>query len=79
MDDNLRWKLEFVDAVDFYGGATVVKTYGNKVPFVSKTNAVTLGSFIIGNNKIEADPNNPFLSTSMDIICKVKIWTFIYE
>ncbi len=47
-----------VDSVDYYDGATVIKTYGDDIPWFSGVNGVTLGSFIIGNNTIEADPNN---------------------
>ncbi|WP_307984016.1 FG-GAP-like repeat-containing protein [uncultured Bacteroides sp.] len=41
-----------VDDVDYWGGATVVR--GNNW----NSGAVTLGSYIIGNRNIEADPNN---------------------
>ncbi len=42
-----------VDAVDYYGGATVTSgsNWGQT--------AVTLGSFIVGDKTIAADPNNP--------------------
>jgi hypothetical protein len=47
-----------VKSVDYYGGATVIKTYGDSIPWFKGVSGVTLGSFIIGNNTIEADPNN---------------------
>jgi RHS repeat-associated protein len=48
-----------VSAVDYYGGSTVVKCYGNYIPLTNgNATGVTFGSFIIGNNTIEADPNN---------------------
>ena len=47
-----------VDNVQYYGGATVIKTYGDDIPWFSGVNGVTLGSFITGNNTIEANPNN---------------------
>ena len=47
-----------VDTVEYYDGATVLKTYGDSVPFASGVNGVTLGSYIIGNNTIAANPNN---------------------
>ncbi|MBF4472948.1 MULTISPECIES: hypothetical protein [Flavobacterium] len=37
-----------VDNVQYYGGATVIKTFGNRVPWNSGVNGVTLGSFIMG-------------------------------
>jgi RHS repeat-associated protein len=40
-----------VDKVDYYGGATVVTFYGD-------WGAVTMGSFINGDNDLEADPDN---------------------
>ncbi len=42
-----------VDKVDYWGGATVTsgKNWGET--------AVTLGSYIVGNRTIAADPNNP--------------------
>jgi RHS repeat-associated protein len=40
-----------VDKVDYYGGATAVTFYGG-------WGAVTLGSFINGGRRLEADPNN---------------------
>ncbi|MEP7093385.1 MAG: hypothetical protein ABI793_04940 [Flavobacterium sp.] len=48
-----------VDSVQYYDGTTVVKTKGDYVPLSSKGFGVTLGSFIIGNNTIEAVPSNP--------------------
>ena len=48
-----------VDNVQFYGGATVLKTFGDSVPYAESTvNGVTFGSYIIGNNTIEAEPSN---------------------
>lgn len=47
-----------VDNVQYYDGATVIKTKGNHVPFTSDVNGVTLSSFIVGNNKIEANTSN---------------------
>jgi RHS repeat-associated protein len=47
-----------VDNVNFYDGATVLKTYGDHLPFTSTGLGVTLGSFIIGSNAIDANPNN---------------------
>jgi hypothetical protein len=48
-----------VDNVQYYGGATVIKTYGDDIPWFSGVSGVTLGSFITGDNTIEANPNNP--------------------
>lgn len=48
-----------VDNVSYYGGATVIKAFGDRVPWNSDVLGVTLGSFIMGNNTIEADPSNP--------------------
>lgn len=47
-----------VDNVQFYGGATVLKTFGDHLPYTSNGLGVTLGSYIIGNNTIEAAPSN---------------------
>ena len=47
-----------VDNVSFYGGATVLKCYGDEIPMGKGALGVTLGSYIIGNNQIAADPNN---------------------
>jgi hypothetical protein len=46
-----------VSGVDFYDGATVLTCYGNGIPLGGGP-AVTLGSFIVGNNKMKTDPNN---------------------
>jgi len=41
-----------VNSVEYWGGATVLNTN------TLKNGAVTLGSYIVGNNSIKADPNN---------------------
>lgn len=47
-----------VDNVSFFGGATVLKCYGDEIPMGKGALGVTLGSYVIGNNQIAADPNN---------------------
>jgi hypothetical protein len=47
-----------VDNVNYYDGATVLKCYGDGVPMGDGAIGVTLGSYIIGNNEIVADPIN---------------------
>jgi hypothetical protein len=44
--------LTLVDDVDHYGGATIAKYYGGN------WGAFTLGSFVMGDENIAADPNN---------------------
>jgi hypothetical protein len=47
-----------VQSVNFYDGATVVQNYKDHVWLGSGSDlGITLGSFINGNNEIEADPN----------------------
>jgi hypothetical protein len=49
-----------VDEVYYYDGATILKCYGGFIPFTGGRGlGVTLGSYIIGNNTIAADPSNP--------------------
>ena len=55
MYDNYTGQVSYVD---HYDGATVLTCYGDGVPLGGGP-AVTLGSFIVGNNKMQADPNNP--------------------
>jgi len=48
-----------VNSVSYYDGATVLQTNHNNLFLGKHGIGVTLGSYIIGNNSIEADPNNP--------------------
>jgi RHS repeat-associated protein len=48
-----------VNSVSYYDGATVLQTNHNNLFLGKYGTGITLGSYIIGNNSIEADPNNP--------------------
>ena len=54
MDDRIRRRGRGVESVDYFDGATVVRTGYSPSDF----GAITLGSYIIGTNDIRADPSN---------------------
>ena len=47
-----------VQSVNYYDGATVIQCYGTHIPLTESSRGVSLGSFIIGNFEIEANPGN---------------------
>jgi hypothetical protein len=48
-----------VEDASYYGGATVSRA---RIGAQSITGGITVGSFILGNNRIEADPSNPLFA-----------------
>ncbi len=48
-----------IESVDYYAGATVLKSRYDNLFYGLGGTGLTMGSYIIGNNTIEADPNNP--------------------
>jgi RHS repeat-associated protein len=60
-----------VDDVDFYGGATVVKYYGD-------WGAVTLGSYMNGGETIAADPNNTLFQHEYGHYLQSQAWGWAY-
>ena len=48
-----------VESVETYDGATVVKSRYSNLMWGLGGSGITLGNFIIGDNAIEADPDNP--------------------
>ncbi|MGV8091909.1 MAG: RHS repeat domain-containing protein [Mangrovibacterium sp.] len=47
-----------IESVDYYAGATVLKSRYDNLFYGLGGTGVTMGSYIIGNNEIKADPNN---------------------
>jgi uncharacterized protein RhaS with RHS repeats len=64
--------LTLVDDVDHYGGATVAKHYGGG------WGAFTLGSYIMGDEGIAADPNNTLFQHEYGHCLQSKNWGLAY-